>query len=80
MQKTENLYKPRLISCKKQNECGEEQRRVKKCRHTRNIVPLGTVGDALLKIFIRVKFLTRVSIVHQRILLHTHHTQVRTQQ
>lgn len=48
-----------------------------KSRPTRDVVPLGTIGDSILKIFIRVQVVTRVSIVHQRILLHTDHTQVR---
>lgn len=46
-----------------------------KSRPTRNVVPFGTVGDAILKMFIRVNVTTRDSIVHQRILLHTDPTQ-----
>ena len=47
-------------------------------RLTRDTVPACTVGDAILKIFITVQVRTRVSIVHQRVLLHI--TQVGTQQ
>lgn len=42
--------------------------------HTGYIVPFGTIGDAIIEVFIWVQVLTRVSIVHQRVLLHTHHT------
>lgn len=45
-----------------------------RCKHTRNTIPLGTIGYAILKIVIRVQVLTRVSLVHQRIFLHTSKT------
>ena len=49
---------------------------VKTERHTGNIVPIGTIGDALPKIFPRVQLLTRVPFVHQSVLLQ--HTNTNT--
>ena len=45
---------------------------------TGNIVPVGTIGDALPKIFPRVQLLTRVPFVHQMVLLQHRHTDTHT--
>lgn len=49
-------------------------------RPTGNSVPLGSISDAILKVFLRVQLLTRVSFVHERILLHIILTQITTEQ